>query len=435
MATPYDANQADFLGEGTAAPVQAPAMSAAALEEARQRKIAWLANQGLDPNGNPLPAYGTPQSQGGTAQGYQTMLDHPGSHVVYSAPLGSNDVLAPGTPITRTTVNTATGNPSPSTNVGSVGVGDTSIAAGAGFGGRPDPLAGGVGGGAAGSVGLTGQTNQGTKDLMADIQRRQNAATDQFGSTVNNLNGSPLTNPNATQQAANQASGALGPAPTVNQGLADRGLGAAQEALGMQRSVYDQLLNGPNTAARLGSQVLRNQLALARSAAGGPGAVQEALRNAQMAAPELEAQAAQAATNETLQRTQAAGNVAAQAGQTALGTRQQDVQIAQANQQASSALIQNVTQLTGQQLDLDQRNQELLGQMARDLAAQNFNWSKLSADQQEAEFDRWVKTYQIDQTVAAQIKAASIAADKGAMDYIVPIIGSLASLGSAALAA
>ena len=188
------------------------------------------------------------------------------------------------------------------------------------------------------------------------------------------------------------------------------------------------------------------------------GAVQEALRNQQFAAPELEAQAAQQATAEEMQRTQAAGQVAGQLGNTALGaqqnqtqrisagaqaaagavqgqlgTRQQDIDIAKSNQTAASTLMQDVARLTGTQLELDQRNQELIGQMARDAAAMKFNWGQLDAQTQEAEFDRWVKVYGIDQAAAAQIKAAAKANDKNAWDYIVPIVGAAATVGAAAL--
>ncbi len=199
-----------------------------------------------------------------------------------------------------------------------------------------------------------------------------------------------------------------------------------------------------------------------RSAAGGPGAVQEALRNAQFAAPELEAQAAQQGTAETLQRTQAAGNItanlqntaigaqqnetsriqaasgaAAGFAQGALGSRAQDIDIAKSNQQASTALLNNITELTGQTLQIDQKNQELIGQMFRDAAALNFDWAKLSAQDQEAAFDRYVQIYHIDTAAAAQIKAAMLqaaAGKKGFMDYAVPIIGAGATVGSQALA-
>lgn len=290
-----------------------------------------------------------------------------------------------------------------------------------------------------------------------------------------------VINPSEAEKAADQAKSALGPAPTLDMGIADRGNNTVQQALGLSgqvvdaalapvdqtgleqatadaRNVLDRLLNGPNTADRLGAQTLRSQLALARSAAGGPGAVQEALRNAQMAAPELQAQAAQSATQEELAKTQAAGNVAQSLQSTALGQQQnvtqrigaasdaasgfasgalgargQDIQIAQSNQSAASNLLNNVAQLTGVQLELDQKNQEMLGQMARDAAAMDFNWAQLSAQQQDAEFARWVQVYGIDKAAAAQIAAAAKANDKSVWDYLVPLAGAAATIGAAAL--
>lgn len=423
-----NANEVDFLGDtfnpgGTissqGAP-QAPALTAAEMEENRRRKLEWLSNQGLDANGNPLPAYGTPQNQGGTANGFQiTRQPTVGTGamaVVESQQLGHENVPLVGSPIREDTYQVA----------GAIPAGGGPVLRDTTGGTVAPTVAGGKG------AMLTAQTSQGTTALRDDIERRRQGGEDQMLATAGNFQ-SPLDNPAATQSASNQAENALGAAPTIDQGLADRGRGAVTGALDMQRNVFDKLLNGPNTAQRLGSQVLRNQLALARSAAGGPGAVQEALRNAQMAAPELQAAAAQAATAETLQRTQAAGNVAQGAGQTALGARGQDVSIAAANQQAASQLMQNVTQLTGQQLELDQRNQELLGQMARDLAAQNFNWGQLDAQAQNNEFERWIKTYGIDVAAAAQIRAAAANNDKGVMDYLIPIIGSAATLAASAL--
>jgi hypothetical protein len=48
-----------------------PARTAEQLAEEERQRIAANYARGLDANGNPLPAYGTPASQGGTAQGYQ----------------------------------------------------------------------------------------------------------------------------------------------------------------------------------------------------------------------------------------------------------------------------------------------------------------------------------------------------------------------------
>lgn len=298
-----------------------------------------------------------------------------------------------------------------------------------------------------------------------------------------NVDLSPSTtvvNPSKAETAADQAAAALGPAPQIDMGIANRQQGNVDAALGLSRqavdaalapvdqtrldtsvaearALLDQMLNGPNTAERIGSQTLRSQLALARSAAGGPGAVAGAFRNAQMMAPELQAQATEAATRETLARQQAAGNLVNQIqttetnrqanetsrinaassaasgfAQGALGARGQDIQIAQANQSAASNLLNNVAQLTGTQLELDQKNQELIGQMVRDAAAMDFNWGQLSVQQAEAEFDRWVKVYGIDQAAAAQIKAAAKASQKNAWDYIIPLVGAGATIAATA---
>jgi hypothetical protein len=287
-------------------------------------------------------------------------------------------------------------------------------------------------------------------------------------------------NPSKVQTAADQARTALGPAPKIDMGVADRQQGTVDSALGLSRqvvnaalapqdttalsqatadarAVLDQMLNGPNTAERIGSQTLRTQLALARSAAGGPGAVQDALRNAQAQAPELEAQAAQSGTQETLARQAAAGNVATALGTTALGGMQQetnrinsaaqaasgfaqgalgakgqDIEIAKSNQSAASNLLNDVAQTTGVQLNIDQQNQELIGQMARDANATDFNWGSLDQQTQEKEFDRWVSVYGIDQAAAAQIKAAAVANKRSVMDYVMGIVGSVATVGAAA---
>jgi hypothetical protein len=447
-----DGNNVDLLGDTAQGgftngfDVNAPALTPDQMAADRERKKQWLANQGLDENGNQLPAYGTSAGNGGTATGWAVMADHPGSHVIHSTQLGSNDELVPGADVNRTVVNTggAPGAPSAVTHSGTVGVGDTGLenAIGQTHGsiasdGTRTPSGTVMGG--AGDIGKGGgaildQTVGATKDLRAGLAADQLRGRDNMqGALSNATDMNPLVNRGLTQTAANQAGAALGPASTVEQGLADRGLADYNSAQGASRQVLDQLMNGPSTTARIGSQVLRNQLALARSAPTAGGA-QMALQNAQAQAPELQAQAAQSAVAENVQRQQAAGQIAQGQTQNALGARGQDVDIAKSNQAAGMRLTDNIAQLTGQQLQLNQQSQELLGRMATDMNKQDFDWSKLSADQQQAELDRWVKVYGIDQDVAAKIKiAASAGGDKGVLDYLIPIIGSAAQLGAAAL--
>lgn len=242
--------------------------------------------------------------------------------------------------------------------------------------------------------------------------------------------------PSKVEKMAGQARDAVGPAPTVDMGLADRGYGAFQESLDMSREVLDRLLNAPSVTKAIGDQALSSQLAIARSARGGPGAVASAMDQAQAAAPGVTQQAALSASSEELARTSAAGQVASSFAQAALGGRQQDIGVATANQNAAVNVMQQVTALTGTQLNLDQQNQELIGQMARDFASLDYNWAALSYEQQNKEFDRWVTVYGIDKNFAAQIKAISASKQIGPMDVfngIVGVLGAGATVTTAAL--
>jgi hypothetical protein len=472
------ANELDFFGGGSAdgslggiEPQGGEVMTAEQIAELRRKKEAWQASMGLDANGNQLPAYGTPQHQGGTATGWQTT----------TAPtIGTGEM----TGVTAQTLNPYTG----AVDVGGTTVGyqwqrDAGVGTGA-AGATVDPRVmtnSGVGVTAGpqlatkGSM-LTHQTSGETLQLRDKLAADQQLAIDEFGLAADQIaDMNPMTNRGLTSTAAEQARNALGPAPTIDQGLADRARGQVTQAVqqagqvvgqaltpigqkGLDksvtaaRSVLDQALMGPDTTARIGAQTLRNQLALARSASGGAGGVQEAMRNAQFAAPEMLSQASDAgireqqaklgiASQQTGQLTQAelgrqqnqnqrlatAAQAAGVSAQAAQGARGQDIEIAKSNQEAANNLLNNVNQLTGGQLQLNQQNQELLGQMARDLAAQQFDWSKLDAQTQDAEFERWVKTYGIDVAAAAQIKAAAENNDKGVMDYLMPIIGGVAT--------
>lgn len=248
--------------------------------------------------------------------------------------------------------------------------------------------------------------------------------------------GGATTNvPSKTETAADQAAAALGPAPEIDMGLADRNVGRLEDSLAANKEVLDRLLNGPSTAERLGQQTLKTQLALARSAAGGPGAVADALMNAQAQAPELQAQATQQAVSEEQARLSTAGQVAGQITNAELGRRQQDIGVAQANLGAATTVLQEVSRLTGTQLELDMRQQELVGQMARDMAAQDFNWAQLSVQQQDAYFSRMVQVYGIDKNFEAQIRAIAAQKSIGPLDVfngIVGVIGSGATIGAAA---
>lgn len=328
---------------------------------------------------------------------------------------------------------------------------------------RPAAVVGGVAGTGAGIGVLGAQADANTQARLAGREETTRLGAEDYLADLNK--------PRKTaQEAAKSARDAIGPAPTIDMGLADRGVGKLDESIAANqsvleqalagpdltgaRAVLDQLLNGPSTAERLGQQTLKTQLALARSAAGGPGAVSDALMNAQAQAPELQAQATQQAVTEMDQRRAAAGDIATSigniqntatstAGQVAgqitnaeLGKRQQDIGIAQANQGAAVTVLQEVARLTGTELELDQRNQELIGQMARDMAAQSFNWASLGVQAQQAYFAQMIQMYGIDKNFEAQIEAIAANKSIGPLDVfngIVGVVGAAAGVGAAAI--
>jgi hypothetical protein len=220
-----DANSLDLLGEsggadlGGITAVAPPSQIDAT--RAKQLKDRWLENQGLDPSGNQLPAYGTPKSQGGTATGYAVMPDHPGSHVIDWAPLDDNDQLAAGTNVNQTVVNTggAPGAASPTGTVGTVDLGDNGLSNAAGW---TDPAASGIGG------------NPSTGNGLSNLGARP--------STGN------VSSPDALTDAKNQATNARSLGLDVLQGneaLVDpTGAARQQDALSQAMS----FMNGPKAA-------------------------------------------------------------------------------------------------------------------------------------------------------------------------------------------
>lgn len=288
---------------------------------------------------------------------------------------------------------------------------------------------------AAGASGATQASSAGYTNLGVSRPQMTASGPTPGAGIVPQLSGAPGQAPSKVETAADQAGDALGATPRVDMGVADRRLGEYQESLGMSREVIDRLLNGPSTAERLGSQVLRSQLAMARSAAGGPGAVQQAFSAAQQQAPELQATATEQARQEEMQKLTAAGTVASNFAQAALGARGQDVNIAGKNVDAGLQMKGLISQLSGVQLELDQKNTELMGQMARDLAAMQFDWASLTAQQADAALDRYLQIYGIDANIRAQmsqLKQSQKITGKDILNGIVGVVGAGATIAATA---
>ena len=370
------ANQADFFGEGSADPVEAPRQTLDDQLETKRKRKEWLANQGLDENGNQLPAYGTPISQGGTAQGYQ----------VEQSPIGSYN---------------ATQGRYNSRPVQSVQRGDFT-----GTGGQFLPDVG------ANSLGSTADDQ---------LTLGRNLADEALGMD-------PSINPASQVTVSNRDR----LTPVVDSDLARNA--EIDRAFAMSKDLYDRIMGAPSQAQALGDQALSNQLALAKSARGGPGAVQDALGAAQQAAPGLMQQTQTAVAQETAQKNQAAQGALGIYSAVAGNTADRATAIATANQGAGLQVLNNLTTLTGQEMQFDAAKMATVGQLARDFMNNAAAFEGMSIQLQIAQWDDVTKRYGIDKSFDAVVKQIAASENIGPLDAFKLVLGGATALpGLAAL--
>lgn len=243
------------------------------------------------------------------------------------------------------------------------------------------------------------------------------------------------------QQMANQASQAQPTVPadkqvnTANRDaltpVIDPMLERNQEvdrAFAMSQDLYNRIMNAPSQTGLVGDQVLSAQLAAARSARGGPGAVQEALGEAQRQAPELQRQGAQSAIAEQQQRFQnaqgALGIYSAVAGNVA----DRATAIATANQNAGLHVLDNLTTLTGQEMQFDAQQMAVIGQLARDFMNNAAQFANMSVQLQIAQWEDITRRYGIDKVFDAQVRQIASNENIGPLDALKMILGGASAL-------
>jgi hypothetical protein len=174
---------------------------------------------------------------------------------------------------------------------------------------------------------------------------------------------------------------------------------AIGNAQGNQQELLDRVLSGPSSAKAVAEQMAAEQRAQALSARGGAGAVQAAQQQAANNAPKLQQQAALSAIQETNARQQVAAGLTGQQAQTALGAEQNNIRIQESNQQAATALINNVAALKGIEANITSQEKVALGQLQRDLAAWKTQneavWAQMNADDRRAFLAQSVQMYGI----------------------------------------
>jgi hypothetical protein len=346
MAYASDANQADFFGEGSAGPVQAPSdpndlpnpanPDGMSNNELRRRQMALQRDTGLNHQQGPVnTAPATPAAGGGPAPSsfYQPAFQARSSGIGSTTRDGSGNVV---------TVR-----------------GDNYL-------GESDQIAAKMGTvqdlGRAGGVQQLGFTPNYSADALGGAQPQVvDSSLHSAGQLADNVLGTqPTVNPQNQVNAANRD--AL--TPVVDPNLATSP--ETDRALAMSQDLVNRITNAPLQTAILGDQSLSNQLAAARSARGGAGAQQDALNNAQAMAPQLQQAAAQQSIQEQVTRAGAAGQAASIYAGVATNDANRATTIATANQTAGLSVLNNLTTLTGQDLQFDAAKMGAVGQLARD---------------------------------------------------------------------
>jgi hypothetical protein len=363
----------DFFGnqigidpmDGSAMGVQAPKRTIAEIQEEERRRIEANLARGLDANGNQLPAYGTPQSQGGTAQGYQVQQEGIG------------------------TVNTTRGgvkNTSPTSAV----QGDYDRVSG--------QFAPGAGGGLGGDITENG--------LIAG----EGLAEEVLGTQ-------PGVDPNHQVNTSNRDR----LTPVIDPNLASSA--ETERALALSEDLVNRITGAPLQSEILADQMLSNQALMARSARGGAGAVQDAQNQAQAQAPEMLRTAAQMQTQEQVARAGAAGQAASIYAGVATNDANRAERIAQSNQSAGLSVLNNLTTLTGFDYQFDTAKMAAVGQLARDFFNNAAQFAQMDVQLQIAEWNNITNRYGIDKTFKAAME--KIAADEGIgpMDAFKMVLG------------
>lgn len=343
-----EARVSDFLGEGAdeSGLGDAPALT----EEERQQMRARAAQRDEQARLADVP-YGTPASQGGTATQY-TVTDQ-GKGGVFKDnstlvqrvnPDGTQTVVADYSdkyPYSPT-------NPGPA--VGRTGQGSAT----------PYTLDSVLGDGAGG-----GNDSLGTGQIQEDAGVRADEGK--------------ADRENALQSVIDRFQTAQDSFSTQQQ---DQSRQAQQQAIQQNRELFARAMGFDRdaAAARYSDEALANSLAIARSAPGGASRA-SALFNALESQPAQEAEAQRQANAEGRQQENVALQAAGQLGQQATQTRSQDEAQAEAYTGIGLDVAKSIANMTGQNLQLDQRDREFLGEVALQAANLNLDVQKLGVDE------------------------------------------------------
>lgn len=212
------------------------------------------------------------------------------------------------------------------------------------------------------------------------------------------------------------------------------GSGGGGDETGLNADIIDQLLNGPLASKNAMDQALASQTALARSARGGPGAVQDALNTAQQQAPSLLAAGSQQMAAEQQQRAQVAGGlregrmtaiqnaISPYVGQTE-NQANRDLDQAKTDATNGEATLGYITQVTGFEFQASTAQMQQLGEMGRHFADLGFNYDQLSDQDLWKLWDDMTSKYNVDTQVKGQVEIARMAGKIKPKDLLNALVG------------
>lgn len=394
--------------------------------EAMQAEDAALVQSRLDRDARARAAavpYGTPIAMGGTA------------NVITGSPSGSpsgmtSTFIAPdaGGGLVNKPAGTVTGNEYGVTNAAAGNLAATDrdararVVAASQEG--TDPNAAAFGGGqVAGGAGGAGGPN----DLSNSIDGA-------LGETIEYIQGPP---------GANDTQGIIDKIDEVMAGGALKrnleGKGQIDQAINTQQEIVDRVLSQESDARIIAEQMAAEQRGQALSARGGAAAQQQAMTQAAANAPALQQAAFRTANQETTQRNALAGQIAGKMGDTAIGSEQNDIRIQEGNATLADGFAGMIERLGGVELKLNQEDRHKIGQMMYDFNElfqdKSLGWAQLSVTERLGLLDNMFKYYQVDETIAAQIKMTAMNNETTFMEDFTKLIGAAAPVGASAVGA
>lgn len=214
-------------------------------------------------------------------------------------------------------------------------------------------------------------------------------------------------------------------ATTLDTGQADATRTQQNQALGMQKDIYDKLMSyDPQAeAAAQAKRSTAQSLAVAKSGPGGAASHQAAQFQALQQMPAAQAEAANAANAQSARNTQLAAEAASGYATTAGATRSQDIQQASTEANLGLQVGNSIATAVGRDIQLTSDEAEFMGNASLALSKLDLDWAHLDEQQRASAVDEELRKQGLEQ----QWKQFKESQKVGALDILGAITGTAKS--------